>query len=68
MEDRQQRNAAGTLWARGEAYGELPVELLDEEVGVLVAIVLEAGWVVGQEIVVQVVVATHAHEEDAAAD
>ena len=50
------------------AYGKLSVELLDQEGGVLLAVVLEASWIVGEEIVVEVVVAAHANEEDAASD
>jgi hypothetical protein len=45
---------------------ELLCVLLHEQRGVLVAVVLVAGVVVGHEVVVEVVVAAHAHVEDAA--
>lgn len=42
--------------------------MVNEEICKLLGVVLKASWVVGHHVVVEIVVAAKAHEEDAASD
>ena len=46
-------------------HSELLRVLLSQEIGVLLTVILVSGWVVWHEVVVQIVVASHSHEEQA---